>query len=260
MLNHQRLWSLEGLARADVLALIDSARALRRAVRSGAGLPQLLRGKHVALLSDDHTSAAACEFHRAAAELGAQMAHIRATDPGQPDRRDPRDTAGLLGQLYDAIECQGLHDEPVRLLDRHARISVYNGIGCFDHPTRVIADLMTLQDLAGKPLEQLCLHFIGDPHGPAGRALATVAAAVGVSMDVGIEPAPAARQLPAFHPAAHAAVLEETQVHAVCEAGDDGQLPLRLLPAGAVTGQDLLQLHTSNQRYLLQALLGATIL
>jgi ornithine carbamoyltransferase len=254
MLNHRYLWSLDGLSRVNVLALIDSAQALKRAAQ-GNGLPQPLRGKNVALLSDDHTNAAAAAFQRAAAELGAQVAHIRASDPGVPDRRDPRDTAGLLGQLYDAIECEGLSDEEVRQFDRNAGIPVYNGVGSLDHPTRLIADLMTLQEATGEPLDRLCVQFAGDLQGPAGKALEKVAALVGLELERVAD----AQKQPVAASAACAGVVEAARTPVVCAAGADGRLPLRLLVAGTATAQALFHAQVSNQRHVLQALLIATM-
>jgi ornithine carbamoyltransferase len=254
MLNHHCLWSLDGLTRADMLALVDCARTLKRAAQRD-GVPRLLRDKHVALLSDDHSSPAATAFQRAATELGAQVARVRATDPGLPDRRDPRDTAGLLGQLYDAIECEGLSDSQVLQLDLCAGVPVYNGIGRLDHPTRVIADLMTLQEFSGQPLEQMHLHFAGELSSPAGRAVAKVAAEVGAELEpasAGCSPSRAGRE-------EQAAVIEAARAVAVCSPGEGGRLPLRLLTAGDASAQAMLHAQRANQRHVLQALLVATM-
>lgn len=254
MLNYHCLWSLDGLTRAGVRSLIDSAQALKRAAQR-EGVPRLLQDKHVALLSDDHSSPAAAAFQRAATELGAQVARVRATDPGLPDRRDPRDTAGLLGQLYDAIECEGLPDEQVLQLDLNAGIPVYNGVGRLDHPTRVIADLMTLEECTGHSLEHLSLHFAGELQCPAGRALRKVAAGIGIELE----------SASAEHPPSIAGVsdqsvvVEASRAVAVCSPGEGGSLPLRLLMAGGTSAQTLFHAQLANQRHMLQALLVATM-
>lgn len=150
MLNHQSLWSLDALTRRDLLTLIGSARQLQRAAAQPGGRPAPLRGKNLALLSDDHASADAVAFLRAATELGAHVAHVRATEPGGAGRRDPRDMAGLLGQLYDAIECQGLPDAELRQLDRDAGVPVFNGMASPTHPLHAVATLMALQEQQGE--------------------------------------------------------------------------------------------------------------
>lgn len=145
MLKHKSLWSLEGLTRDDLLSLIGRARQFKRG--DGPGAP--LRGKNLALLSDDHASLEAEAFLLAATELGARVARVRATSAGPADRRDPRDMAGLLGQLYDAIECQGVAEADLRQLDRDAGVPVFNGIASPGHPLQVLAALMTWQELSG---------------------------------------------------------------------------------------------------------------
>lgn len=94
-----------------------------------AALPQPLRGKRLALLSDDHGSPAAAAFVRAATELGAHVALVRATSAS-----GPRGVAALLGQLYDGIECQGLAEAELRELARDAGVPVFDGIGSAAHP------------------------------------------------------------------------------------------------------------------------------
>lgn len=108
--------------------LQHAAGQLSRAAAEGA-LPQPLRGKRLALLSDDHTSPAATVFVRAATELGAHVALVRAASAS-----GPRGVAALLGQLYDAIECQGLDEADLQELAREAGVPVFNGIGSAAHP------------------------------------------------------------------------------------------------------------------------------
>lgn len=134
MLPNASLWSAD-----KGLALIADAERLKRAAASGSGLPQLLRGKRLALLSDDLDGPAATSFVRAATELGGQVALVRASGLGD---RQARNLASLLGQLYDAIECQGLPSAELRELARHAGVPVFDGIGDAAHPLRQLADTM----------------------------------------------------------------------------------------------------------------------
>jgi ornithine carbamoyltransferase len=138
----------DALSRDALLALTASAARLSRAAADGSGLPQLLRGKRLALLSDDHDSPAAVAFQRAATELGAHVAHVRNGGPQESGRRG---RAALLGQLYDAIECQGLSEAELRQLSREAGVPVFDGIGNPDHPLHAFADVVTQQELAGTP-------------------------------------------------------------------------------------------------------------
>jgi ornithine carbamoyltransferase len=189
MLNHQSLWSLDGLTRGDLLTLIGSARQFQRAAAQAGSPPTPLRGKNLALLSDDHASAEATAFLRAATELGAQVARVRATEPGDAGRRDPRDMAGLLGQLYDAIECQGLGEGELRELERDAGVPVFNGMASPSHPLHAIATLMALQEQQGEqPL-------------PARGAARQVAGLLGLPLDeiAGAAPTPPSEEAVARH-------------------------------------------------------------
>jgi ornithine carbamoyltransferase len=132
-------WSPEAIGHDDGLALIASAERLKRAAASPAGLPPLLRGKQLALLSDDPDSPAAQAFVQAATALGGHVTSVRASGPG--DRHVP-DLAALLGQLYDAIECQGLAPADLRQLGRNAGVPVFDSLGGAGHPLHTLAESM----------------------------------------------------------------------------------------------------------------------
>lgn len=136
MLTSPHLWSPDPPTREGMLSLLSSAGQLERAAQAGHALPQLLRGKRLALLADDHASPAAMVFTQAATELGAHVAHLRASNAaGAPQR-----TAALLGRLYDAIECQGLSEAEVRRLGREAGVPVFDGIGNDAHWLNRVVD------------------------------------------------------------------------------------------------------------------------
>lgn len=171
MLNHHALWSLQTLNPADLLMLIDSARQLQRAASLAEGSSRPLRGRNLALLSDDHASPAADAFLRAATSLGAQVARVRASEPPSAALRPPHEMAGLFGQLYDAIECQGLSEADLLRLDRDAGVPVFNGLASAGQPLHAVATLMAWQDLGG------------DRPPPAQGAVGHVAALLGLSGD-----------------------------------------------------------------------------
>lgn len=222
-------WSLETLGRDGLLALLASADQLSQAASGGAPLPQLLRGKKLALLSDDHAGPDAAAFLRAATELGAHVARVRAGS--EPGRRDPRDTAALLGQLYDGIECQGLPEAELRQLGRDAGVPVFDGIGSACHPLHVIADLMTQQDLAGdRPFDQMTVRFGGDPQSACGRTWHHVSGLLGVQ-----SPAPATEATP--------------------DAAPVSEVPLPASQASPAAQA----LQASNRHHLLQAVLARAL-
>lgn len=139
-------WSIDALTPGGLLALAAGADRLGRAA-AGAGLPQPLRGKRLALLTADHDSPAAAAFIAAATELGAHVARVRNDSPLEAGRRD---RAALLGQLYDAIECQGLAEAELRQLSRDAGVPVFDGIGSPAHRLYAGAVAMTAEPDAAR--------------------------------------------------------------------------------------------------------------
>jgi ornithine carbamoyltransferase len=133
------------LSLTEAQDLIDMASKLREAALSGRG-QKLLRGKNLGLLCDDDTQPDALLFQRAAAELGAYVAHVaaRACNADTPDALDT--TARLFGRLYDAIECQGMDAERVRRLARGSDIAVFDGVATPRHPTAALAARMAGAD------------------------------------------------------------------------------------------------------------------
>lgn len=124
----------------DARVLLDSARALQHAARLGATQP-LLRNKNVALLSeaDDEDGALFC---RAAMELGARVARIRPSFPEPARPRDVRQTARVLGRLYDAVECQGIAAPLVLQMRQDAGVPVFDGLATLRHPSARLVELV----------------------------------------------------------------------------------------------------------------------
>jgi len=178
-LHHRRLWSLDGLTRPDVLALLGAAGSLKRAAKEGHA-PPLLRGKNLALLRDAPGSTGAGAFERAAASLGARLTRLRPSDSPVNDGRGLAETAHLLGRLYDAIDCEGMDADLIHAIDRHAGVPVYNGLGADNHPSGVLADLLTMAEHGRKRLDELSLCWVGDARGAHADAILPAAALSGL--------------------------------------------------------------------------------
>lgn len=173
-LHHRDLWSLDGLTAEDLASLLQAAESLKAAAQ--AGRPQQpLRGKNIAVMCESGDDQAAQGFTAAASALGARVSHIRPA---------PKDTAPLLGRLYDAIECEGLPEDTVRELARGAGRPVFNGLGHANHPLRILGDLMTLRELSGKPLDKMRVCVRADPESPVGQAWRQSASLAGFSLSI----------------------------------------------------------------------------
>lgn len=125
----------------DAAFVLDQARSLQRAAAAG-DLPASLRGRKLGLLCEADDSGDAALFRHAAAELGAQVAHIRPSLTELSTLPDVRRTAYMLGRLYDAIECQGMAPDLVHQMGVHAGVPIYDGVASSKHPTAKLADLL----------------------------------------------------------------------------------------------------------------------
>lgn len=181
---HRHLWSVDSLSSADIREVLDSARRLRLDVREGrAAAP--LRGRNLALLNDAAPAEGAGSLRHAALGLGAQVSHLRPSEArlSAADAADAA-TARLLGRLYDAIDCEDMPAALVAEVAREAGVPVFNGLGGARHPTRVLAELLAIQDRSGKTLDTLSVRFVGDPTSPCGAALLRAAAATGIELRI----------------------------------------------------------------------------
>lgn len=129
---HRQLLSSAAIDAADARALVESARAFKR---SSAGLPGRLRGKNIALLCTEPGCSSARRFDAAASALGARVAHIEPA-PAWLHEDPPlgEQTARLLENLYDAVDCEALPADFARRLQAQLSVPVYDGLAREDHP------------------------------------------------------------------------------------------------------------------------------
>lgn len=129
------------MSQRDMDAIVAGARTLQRDARSG-GMPALLRGRYLGVMSDTIDNDESRLFTRAAAELGARVAHIVPKLSRSSSDDEVRRTARVLGRLYDAVECQGTPPQLVQQLADAASVPVFEGISSAQHPTARLADLV----------------------------------------------------------------------------------------------------------------------
>jgi ornithine carbamoyltransferase len=130
---HPLLLTPDSAPTPDGEAVLHMARSLRAMARSGA-TPTLLGSKHLGLLSRHRRSPSQGAVEDAARQLGARVAWVPPEAVQASEGPGARDTARLLGQLYDALDCEGLPDGLVQCLRRDSGVPVYEGLGRQDHP------------------------------------------------------------------------------------------------------------------------------
>ena len=137
--SQRRAHTVSPMYASDASALLATARNLRDAASAGKRQP-LLRGKNFGLLCESDDASAAVLFSRAAAELGAHVAHIRPSLTELSTPQDVAHTARLLGRLYDAVECEGMSASLVHQMGNEAGVPIFDGIASASHPTADLVD------------------------------------------------------------------------------------------------------------------------
>jgi ornithine carbamoyltransferase len=160
-LKGRRLLRLADFSSSELAYLIDLAAELKAESRERLEIRRLV-GKKIALIFEKESIRARCAFEVAAYDLGAQITVIGPSGSHIGHLETIKDTARVLGRIYDAIEYRGPDNRIVEGLARWAGVPVYNGLTDEWHPTRVLADFLTLREHVRKPLDEKVLCYVGD--------------------------------------------------------------------------------------------------
>ena len=182
-LQNRDLLSLVHHSERDLIYLIDLARDLKRAKYSGA-IRHSLAGKNIALIFEKTSTRTRCAFEVAAYDEGAHVTYIDPSSSQIGHKESMKDTARVLGRMYDAIEYRGAGQEIVEELAKYAGVPVFNGLTNEYHPTQMLADVLTMTEHCSKPLHDISYVFVGDGRNNMGNSLLLVGAKLG--MDVRI--------------------------------------------------------------------------
>ncbi|TQK51316.1 ornithine carbamoyltransferase [Streptomyces sp. SLBN-118] len=163
--------------------LVDLAAELKAAKRAGAEVPRL-RGKNIALIFEKTSTRTRCAFEVAAADQGAATTYLDPVGSQIAHKESVKDTARVLGRMYDAIEYRGHGQGVVEELAVHAGVPVYNGLTDEWHPTQMLADVLTMTEHTDKPLDQVAYAYLGDARYNMGNSYLVTGALLG--MDVRI--------------------------------------------------------------------------
>ena len=165
----------------EIRFLLRLSADLKRAKYTGTER-QLLRGKNIALIFEKASTRTRCAFEVAAFDQGAHVTYLGPTGSHIGKKETMKDTARVLGRMYDAIEYRGFGQERVEELARYAGVPVWNGLTDEFHPTQILADFLTMMEHTDKPLRQISFAYLGDARNNLGNSLLVGAAKMG--MDV----------------------------------------------------------------------------
>ncbi|MDO4434025.1 MAG: ornithine carbamoyltransferase [Alysiella sp.] len=182
-LHNRHLLSLSRHTPQEIRFLLDLARDLKHAKYNGTEQPRL-RGKNIALIFEKTSTRTRCAFEVAAHDQGANVTYIDPQSSQIGHKESIKDTARVLGRMYDAIEYRGFSQEIVEELAQYAGVPVFNGLTDEWHPTQMLADVLTMLEHSNKPLNQISYVYLGDARNNMGNSLLMIGAKLG--MDVRI--------------------------------------------------------------------------
>jgi len=163
--------------------LLELAAELKAAKRAGAEV-QRLRGRNIALIFEKTSTRTRCSFEVAAADQGASTTYLDPSGSQIGHKESVKDTARVLGRMYDGIEYRGTGQHVVEELAAYAGVPVWNGLTDEWHPTQMLADVLTMTEHSAKPLPEIAYAYLGDARYNMGNSLLVTGALLG--MDVRI--------------------------------------------------------------------------
>jgi len=145
---------------------------------------QALKGKNVALIFEKTSTRTRCAFEVAAYDQGAHVTYLGPTGSQIGHKESIKDTARVLGRMYDGIEYRGYGQKIVEELAQYAGVPVWNGLTNEFHPTQVLADLLTMQEHSDKPFTEMTLCYLGDARYNMGNSLMVGSAKMGIDFRI----------------------------------------------------------------------------
>jgi len=163
----------------EIKFLLDLSAELKNAKYAGTE-QQKLKGKNIALIFEKASTRTRCAFETAAYDQGANVTYLGPTGSQIGNKESMKDTARVLGRMYDGIEYRGFGQERVEELGKHAGVPVWNGLTNEFHPTQILADFLTMMEFSEKPLQKVKFAYAGDARNNMGNSLMVGAAKMGM--------------------------------------------------------------------------------
>lgn len=153
--------TLMDFAPEQIRYMLDLSHDLKAKKRAGI-FNYMLKGKNIVLLFEKTSTRTRCAFEVAALEEGAHVTYLDQNSSQMGKKESLEDTAKVLGRYYDGIEYRGYKQSVVENLAKYSGVPVWNGLTDVDHPTQILADLLTIEEHAVKPLNKVKVVFAGD--------------------------------------------------------------------------------------------------
>jgi ornithine carbamoyltransferase len=163
--------------------LVDLSARLKAAKYAGTEQPRLV-GRNIALIFEKTSTRTRCAFEIAAADQGARTTYLDPSGSQIGHKESVKDTARVLGRMFDGIEYRGHGQRIVEELAAHAGVPVWNGLTDEWHPTQMLADVLTITEHTDKPLHRVALAYLGDAHCNTGNSLLVTGALLGLDIRI----------------------------------------------------------------------------
>lgn len=155
-----------------------------KAAKSGGTEHQQLQGRTIALIFEKTSTRTRCAFEVAAYDQGANITYLEPAGSQIGHKESIRDTARVLGRMYDGIQYRGSAQANVEILGEHAGVPVYNGLTDEWHPTQTLCDMLTMREWTAKPDDQIAFAYCGDARNNVGNSLLVAGAMMGMDVRV----------------------------------------------------------------------------
>lgn len=178
-LRNRNFLKLADFTPKEIKFLLDLSADLKKAKYAGIEQPTL-KGKNIALIFEKASTRTRCAFEVAAYDQGAHVTYLGPSGSQIGKKESMKDTARVLGRMYDGIEYRGYGQSVVEELAKYAGVPVWNGLTTEYHPTQVLADFLTMMEHSDKPLNQISFAYMGDARNNMGNSLLIGAAKMGM--------------------------------------------------------------------------------
>ncbi len=178
-LHNRSFLKLLDFSPEEIKYFLDLSISLKKAKYSGTEVPRL-RGKNIALIFEKSSTRTRCAFEVAALDQGAHVTYLGPSGSQIGYKESMKDTARVLGRMYDGIEYRGFGQDIVEVLAEYAGVPVWNGLTTEFHPTQILADFMTMIEHSDKPLNKITFAYLGDARNNMGNSLLVGAAKMGM--------------------------------------------------------------------------------
>lgn len=178
-LRHRNFLKLLDYTPKEMKFLLDLSLDLKKAKYAGTE-QQKLKGKNIALIFEKASTRTRCAFEVAAYDQGANVTYLGPSGSQIGGKESMKDTARVLGRMYDGIEYRGFAQATVEDLGEYAGVPVWNGLTNEFHPTQILADFMTMTEHSDKSLHEIKFAYLGDARNNVGNSLLIGAAKMGM--------------------------------------------------------------------------------